>query len=233
VTIEENHTFTTALINTVRVGFNRVNAANNDSLSAINPLGADTTNFSVDPTRKLTAADVRIQGGGIPEFLGGLGGGSTYHYYWNSFQVYDDAFLTHGTHSLKFGAGVERMQLNYHGVSTPTGQFTFGSLANFLTNRPKQFTSALGTGYTPRGLRQTLFGAYLQDDWRWRPNLTLNLGLRYEMVTVPTEVQGKLVNLLNITDQFHHCATTPLLPPPSSPPVPALGRTAVQKPYPS
>src|SRR5712691_7346918 len=208
VTLEENHIFSPALINTVRVGFNRVHADNNDSLSAIpGGHGADTTLAAV-PGRY--AADIRISG--LHEFLGGLRGGSTYHYYWNSFQAYDDAFLTHGTHSLKFGVGVERMQLNYHGVSTPTGQFSFGSLTNFLTNKPDNFVSALGTGYTPRGLRQTLFGAYLQDDWRWRPNLTLNLGLRYEMVTVPTEVQGKLVNLLNITDKFHHCAIAPAPP---------------------
>jgi len=61
-------------------------------------------------------------------------------------------------------------------------------------------------------LRQTLFGAYFQDDWRWRPNLTLNLGLRYEMVTVPTEVQGKLVNLLNINDPLPHCANINFFP---------------------
>jgi hypothetical protein len=39
---------------------------------------------------------------------------------------------------------------------------------------------------------------------RWRPNLTLNLGLRYEMSTVPTEVQGKLSSLYNITDPQPH-----------------------------
>ncbi len=210
VTLEENHIFSPALINTVRVGYNRVNAANNESLSAIKPVGADT---SLGAVPGLNAADIRISG--LHELLGGLGGVSSYHYYWNSFQAYDDAFLTHGTHSLKFGVGVERMDLNYRGVSTPSGQFAFGSLSDFLTNKPQNFSSALGGTYTPRGLRQTLFGAYFQDDWRWRPNLTLNLGLRYEMVTVPTEVQGKLVNLLNITDPVHHCAITP--PPPFVP----------------
>ncbi|MGH9354707.1 MAG: hypothetical protein ACRD10_01085, partial [Terriglobia bacterium] len=50
-----------------------------------------------------------------------------------------------------------------------------------------------------RGVRQSLFGGYVQDDWRFRPSLTLNLGLRYEMVTVPTEVQNKLVNLPTLT----------------------------------
>src|SRR4029077_9550698 len=207
VTLEENHIFRPTLINTVRVGYNRVSAINNDSLTALNPLGSDV---SLGAVPGLTAADVRISG--MPEFLGGLGSGSFYHYHWNSYQAYDDAFLTRGTHSVKFGVGVERMQLNYYGVSTPTGQFSFGSLTNFLTNKPDTFVSALGTGYTPRRLRQTLVGVYLQDDWRWRPNVTLSLGLRYEMVTVPTEVDGKLVNLLNLTDPVHHCAVTPPAP---------------------
>ena len=55
-----------------------------------------------------------------------------------------------------------------------------------------------------RGIRETLLGFYVQDDWRARPNLTLNMGLRWEMVTVPTEVQGKLANLINITDPTPH-----------------------------
>lgn len=38
-----------------------------------------------------------------------------------------------------------------------------------------------------RGYRQTIVGAYVQDDFRGRPNVTLNLGLRYEMSSVPAE----------------------------------------------
>ena len=37
-------------------------------------------------------------------------------------------------------------------------------------------------------------GAYVQEDMQVRPNLTINLGLRWEMATVPTEVNGKLAN---------------------------------------
>src|SRR5260370_27588968 len=63
----------------------------------------------------------------------------------------------------------------------------------------------IASSLTPRNFRQNIIGGYVQDDWRAKPNLTLNLGLRYEMATVPTEIHGKLVNLRNITDPLPIC----------------------------
>ncbi|MGH9359760.1 MAG: TonB-dependent receptor domain-containing protein [Terriglobia bacterium] len=199
VVLEENHIFSPSFVNTVRAGYNREGAANNQSISAINPLAKDT---SLGAVPGKTAADMRI--GGVSEMLGGLNSLGTFFYYWNDFQGYDDAFWMHGTHSIKFGVAVERMNVNMISFSTPTGQFNFGSVQSFLTNHPKKFASQIISTLTPRGERQTLFGAYVQDDWRTRPNLTLNLGLRYEMTTVPTEVQNKLSNLIHITDATQH-----------------------------
>src|SRR4030095_10351595 len=51
-----------------------------------------------------------------------------------------------------------------------------------------------------RNYRQQFWGFFAQDDLRLRPNLTLNLGVRYEFVTTPTEVNGKISNLRKVTD---------------------------------
>jgi len=195
-TLEETHIFNPSFVNTVRFGFSRVAADVFVGLSAINPLASDAS-LSAQPGRD--AASVIIGGGNFTALPGGVLAPSSSTIRWNSFQGYDDAFLTKGTHSLKFGIAVERMQLNRVGASLPGGVFTFSNLSNFLTNNPKKFQSGIISTLSERGFRQTLIGGYLQDDWRWRRNVTLNLGLRYEMLTVPTEVQGKLDNLPSLT----------------------------------
>jgi len=58
----------------------------------------------------------------------------------------------------------------------PNGIWNFENLAGFLTNSPTKFKVGLRAALSPRNLRQTLFGVYVQDDWKARPNLTLNLG---------------------------------------------------------
>src|SRR5487761_421548 len=197
--LEENHIFSPSLVNSVRLGFNRNGVSNNKTLSAINPAAADPALGAIPGAN---AAQLRVSG--LTSFTGGLNSASTFDFYWNSFQVYDDAFLTRGSHSLKFGGVVERMQLNMIALSNPGGQFKIGSLKAFLTNQPSRFDTGLASSISPRGFRQTLFGAYFLDDWRWHPSLTLNLGLRYEMTTVPTEVQNKSAQLLKITDPTPH-----------------------------
>jgi hypothetical protein len=197
--LEESHIFSPGLVNSVRFGFNRVAVDNDYSVKAINSLAADR---SLGAVQGQEAATVKVTG--LTTFAGGLGANPNVTFRWNTFQVYDDAFLTHGLHSLKFGVAVERMQFNQLQPANPSGQFTFSTLQDFLTNQPRRFQKSFVNGLTPRDLRQTLFGLYLQDDWRALPNLTLNLGLRYEITTVPTEIQGRLATLVNLTDATPH-----------------------------
>jgi hypothetical protein len=197
--LEETHTFAANFVNSVRIGWNHEAVNNNQNSTAINP-DATRTDLGSFPGR--AAAQVLV--GGLTDFTGGVGGSPTYLYHWNTGQIYDDAFFTKGTHAIRFGIALERQMLNQVADTDPNGIWNFGSLDDFFGNTPGKFQGGLHSTLSPRNLRQTIFGAYLQDDWRMRSNLTLNLGLRYEMSTVPTETAGKLANLRNITDATPH-----------------------------
>ncbi len=197
--LEETHIFKPTFANSVRFGYNYENVDNNQGAKALVPEAADTS-LGTFPGR--TAPQVFI--GAVTPFLGGVGGESAYFYHWNTFQIYDDAFVNKGTHTIKFGLAVERMELEIKALSDPNGIFKFNNLQAFYANQPGRFQGGIASTLSPRNLRQTLVGGYIQDDWRWKPNLTLNLGLRYEMTTVPTETAGKLAVLRNLSDATPH-----------------------------
>jgi len=202
--LEETHIFTPRFANSIRIGGNHEAVANNQSQKAINP-DASRIDLGVGGTAFAGRKAPQVLIGGVSDFTGGVGGSPTYFYHWNSIQLYDDAFFNKGTHSIRFGVAAERMMLNVLADTDPNGIWNFENLAGFLTNSPKKFQGGIASTLSPRNLRQTLFGIYLQDDWHARPNLTLNLGLRYEMATVVSETSGKLANLRNITDQYAGC----------------------------
>jgi len=199
-TLHETHTFRPELLNSFRFGINRVVTTSGLTFPSGNSLVGDATYGTVP---SLNAAAVMVPG--LTFFTGGLGTPSNFRFHWTSIQGSDDVSLTKGAHSVKFGVNVERMRDNILAISNPGGEFAFSQLSNFLTNQPFSLSAAIPSAVSERGLRQTVFGAYVQDDWRWRPNVTLNLGLRYEMATVPTEVQGKTTVLRNLTDPLPVC----------------------------
>lgn len=199
---EENHTFSPTFLNSFRLGFNREHANAAAPVKVLNPVAGDasqawaTESIPVGPPRAQTSGLTSAPGLTPP----------TFSYVWNAYEVYDDAFVTRGRHSLKFGAGYERDQLNETTYTADfPGTFKFGGIQALLTNSPKSVQGVVPGQTTPRYMRLSIIGAYAQDDWRFRPNLTLNLGLRWEMSTVPTETKGKLTNLHNISDQFPIC----------------------------
>ena len=200
VTLEESHIFTPQVVNSARVGYSRVVGLVGQTLKALSPLASDLSLGFAAPGRPVGEIDVAS----ITNFSGGLGAISNYNFHWNSFQGYDDAFVSRGKHSIKFGVGVERIQENMSASDSPNGIYGFGSLSNFLQNMPDTFAANLGETGIPRNIRQTIFGVYLADDLRLLPNLTFNLGLRYEMSTVPSEIHGKIASLRNLTDSTLH-----------------------------
>jgi hypothetical protein len=197
--LEETHLFGAHMANSARLGFSRVVSQAAKSLKAINPLAADTLlGFLPDqPVGTITNAE-------LSTFPGGFGAVGEFDFHYNSYQFYDDAFETLGTHSLKFGFAFEDIRDNELGKTSPLGQFVFGSLSAFLQDQPSSFNAPIGNGITPRNLRQSIYAGYAMDDWRARHDLTLNLGLRYEAATVPSEAHGKLSNLPSLTSTTPH-----------------------------
>src|SRR6202047_5204700 len=201
VSLEENHSFRSSLMNSIRLGYHREYAAAPSGSKAINPLAADTSLGYVPGD---TVGFIGVPG--LTFFTGGLSTQTPAEYNWNSWQVYDNVFLVKGKHSLKFGANVERIIDNQTTPSQPGGDFEFGSLKGFLTNNqatPTESVTLIADApglASRRRIRETLFGVYLQDDMHVSPNLTANLGLRYEMATVPSETSGRLASLQHLTD---------------------------------
>ncbi len=198
-TVNETHTFNPHFLSSSRFGISRVVAVTGLTFASGNAHASDGSFFTV-PGKNAPGVQVT----GLTQFSGGLGSPSNFNFHWTSIQAYEDLSFNRGKHSLKFGVGLERIRDNMLGVSDTGGVFSFNSLSDFLTNVPFFLSAAIPSAVTERGIRQTILGAYIQDDWRWRPNVTINLGVRYEMATVPTEVQGKLTTLRHITDATPH-----------------------------
>lgn len=119
----------------------------------------------------------------------------------NNWQLSNQLIATRGRHLFKLGGQVQYMQFNQDTTSQAGGIVTFNSLELFLTGRPSNVDFAVPGKIDPiRQYRQWLFAGFVQDDVRVTDRLSMNLGLRYEAVTVPTETDGKISNLRNVTD---------------------------------
>jgi hypothetical protein len=123
----------------------------------------------------------------------------------------DAMFWSHGRHNLSFGAGFRRQQFNQLAQQDPRGTFTFtgaatqadanglplagagSDFADFLLGVPD--TSSIAFGNADKYFRASSYDAYLTDDWRISPGLTVNAGVRWEYGSPITELYGRLVNL--------------------------------------
>ena len=100
------------------------------------------------------------------------------------FELYDSFLIDRGTHRVKFGGYLFHLRFrpeqpdNARGAFTFTGQFTGNALADFLLGYPTAARAGIGRGAEDG--RTTWLHLFVQDDWRARDTLTLNLGLRYE-----------------------------------------------------
>lgn len=220
VTISDVHLTSSQTVQTFRSSFLRNVFLNGQ---AVNHTPANSLGFGYQPTLGLNQ--------GVPYLIisgyASLGNPITgpQNTYQNDYQGSYSIAMTRGRHNLKFGADLDRQQINVlFGIAT-NGFFVFApfpasdSFASFLLGQSVQFFQ--GGGEFDRGLRKWVGAGYAQDEWRVSPHLTLNFGLRYEINTPYTEIR----NRLNAWDPGHQSLVYPNAPEgllfPGDPGVPA------------
>ena len=191
VTAEHQHVFSPAVLNTVKFGINRsVSLA--DNVSTVD-VPADMSWLPGEPMGYFTIQGVVIEALGdyrLPR-----------NDRLNNFQWGDTLYVTRGAHSMKVGGQAQYLQFNQETTSQRGAIVNFANLESFLTGRPFGADFAVPGLIDPvRNYRQWLFGFFFQDDIRLNTRVSLNAGLRYEFVTVPTEANGKISNLRNVMD---------------------------------
>ena len=108
-------------------------------------------------------------------------------YVGNSFSALDNLTWAHGRHTFKAGFEFRYIQMNQE--YGEHGKITFSTVEKLADNVVKKATL---TGALPvNGLRKNNYFLYAQDEFKWRPNLVLSLGLRYTIFTLFDEKNGK------------------------------------------
>ena len=212
LTLSEKHIFSPNVINEVRVGFTR-------SKSHQFPVDSPPDSSGViDDSLKITVGVIGPPHGPVmANWFGPIGRFGSFlglERVPNHFSYADDLNWTRGSHFLKMGATFTRMQTNGRSSTSANGNYIMPSVDRILQGQPVSLRLQ-GRDIVLTGIRQNLFGIYLQDDWKMTPRFTVNLGVRLEFVTGPTEVgtgesigrpeiEGRSATLVNVTDLEQH-----------------------------
>ncbi|HVC00008.1 MAG TPA: TonB-dependent receptor [Candidatus Dormibacteraeota bacterium] len=202
-TLAENHIFGPNLLNTFRLSFSRTHTHAADSY-----VGLPNSNLGF-PIIPSSAAIPNPPIGDFSIFAGGysqLGPAESYpavFYLQNVYTLSDDVSWTHGNHSFMFGTLINRWNSGIGNTPSITGFLTYTNFADFLGQTPRLIEYATPGSSGNRFWRYWTFGFYGQDQWRATSRLTVNLGLRYEFMKIPVEMNGRNSRLVNPqTDPF-------------------------------
>lgn len=161
--VELLHVFSNNLVNEAKVGFNRSTAFTIDINHTEIPYAVSVSGFTGLSNNRVST---------------GVG---------NSFSELDNITWTHGRHTVKAGVEVRRVQLNQG--NTEAGTIAYASTAALDAN--KVSTATLNGALPVNGLRKTEFFGFVQDEFRWKRNFNLNLGVRYSFFNLFHEEQGR------------------------------------------
>jgi len=208
LTLSETHTFSPRMINEIRLGWVRIaNDINNVQVIGLNDLGIARPNSNVDTNiYRFQFAQSGFQFGPTPP--------ASQSQHQDNFTVLDTVSDSWGRHQLRFGGEVDRIYLNksfpqlFNGLvvfaptppSGPTDPCALSPIGycsdfqNFLRGFP--VVSGSGSGVSNHEYRINAFAGFLQDDFHAGRDLTLNLGLRWELDGAVSDNLNHIGNLV-------------------------------------
>jgi len=184
MTVTEDHTFSPALANTVRLGFNRIH------LTFTPNAFLDPTNFNITmPAGSPVASGLPLINVANTLLFGGpnfepQGRGDT------TAVLNDTLSWLKGRHTFVFGGELRRAYNN--NISENIGSFSYTTFSNFLADKSASFAVLLGSGNDK--ILQPSYDVFAQDSFKWKPNFTINIGLRYAWNSTPSESMGHFTN---------------------------------------
>ncbi|MCI0339502.1 MAG: TonB-dependent receptor [Acidobacteria bacterium] len=181
-TLNETHTFGPMVVNELRFGYNRIFITFTPN-ALLNPADFGINNGINEPIGlpQIAVGVIGLNFGGPNGFPQGRGD--------TAFVVSDTLSYLRGKHSFKFGGELRRFYNN--NFNKTTGSFGFASPADFLRGTANAFTVTLGDVSSAIGTGA--LGFFVQDSYKVTPNLTLELGLRYDWFMTPTERYNRFV----------------------------------------
>ena len=167
LTLSENHIFNTSTLNTARVSYSRTASHR----ASPNNLGSQFDMVAGEGFGQLTIGQITTFAPAGPAPNTQIQSIITFS---------DDVAYTHGHHSFKFGTLINNYRQYGLNSVAAAGTLAFGSLTTFLQGKASNYTAVTPGSTIDRSYEFYTTGFYAQDEWRIRPRLTLNLGLRYE-----------------------------------------------------
>ena len=196
ITLSENHIFSPTILNTARLSFSRTRVATagvdpvtGPAITPGNPMG----NIGIGGGTSTNGTYATLTAGAVIPAL----------QLQNIYTLSDDVSWTRGKHTFKFGTLLNRWNEVVNSPGNIDGQIIYPTFADFLLDQPNLIEFKTLTSVSYRFTVFNTLGFYGQDDWRVSRRLTLNLGLRYEFMTTPRELNGIQSRVVNdFTDPF-------------------------------
>lgn len=178
VTVSEYHTFTPAVINELRLGYNRYNQTF--------PVFGNQSFPGLDAFPNIDVYELDAAFGPDPN--------APQYTIQNLYQLTDNVTWTKGNHSIKFGFDGWSSISPSHFVQRSRGDYEWSYLSDYLYDNNPDGIAERSLGNATYYQNQQLLGAFVNDNWKVTPNLTVNLGLRYEYLTIPLSENTQALN---------------------------------------